>query len=57
MNQPDERGGLFLAPPHTREQYDQPTVDGSEEAMRRLRHPFDARRTTGTTGRPEAGAR
>jgi hypothetical protein len=58
MNQPDE---LFLAPPRPQEQPDQPTFDGSEEAMRRLRHPFEAQQTTGPDERrdrdPDPSAR
>jgi hypothetical protein len=42
MSEPDDRGGIFLAPAgSTAEQPNQLTVDGSTEAMRRLRHPFD----------------
>jgi hypothetical protein len=47
MNHPDDRGGIFLAPaaPHV-EEPPSPTVDGSTEAMRRLRHPFDVEPAT-----------
>jgi hypothetical protein len=42
MNEPDDRGDLFRAPKGSKvEQPPQPTVDGSTEAMRRLRHPFE----------------
>jgi hypothetical protein len=54
MDQPDERGGIFLAPASAPEQEDQPTADGSEEAMRRLRHPFEVQRATGADPRTEA---
>lgn len=43
MNDPIEYGRIFQDPhrPDT-EELSPPSVDGSEEAMRRLRHPFDA---------------
>lgn len=51
MNQPDERDEIFSTPANLNEQQDQPTVDGSEEAMRRLRNPFEVQRSaTGPSG-------
>lgn len=39
---PDESGGIFQAPPGPHvEEHVQPAVDGSDEARRRRRHPFD----------------
>lgn len=56
MNHPDEPGRIFQAPtsPHV-EEHAQPPVDGSDEARRRLRHPFDVSVPTGpgSTTRPE----
>ncbi len=44
----DEHGRIFLAPTDTpAEQSPRPAVDGSAEAMRRLRRPFDVDDTAG----------
>jgi len=49
MSDPDDRGGIFRAPGGpAAEQPDQPVADGSTEAMRRLRHPFDVEPAPGT---------
>lgn len=49
MNNPDEPGSIFQAPAGPPvEEHSQPAVDGSDEARRRLRHPFDVQRTEGT---------
>ena len=56
---PDEPGSIFQAPtgPHV-EEHPTPTVDGSDEARRRLRHPFDVPRTDAPGPHPDgAGAR
>jgi len=56
---PDEPGSIFQAPigPHV-EEHPRPTVDGSDEARRRLRHPFDVPRTDASGPRPDVvGAR
>jgi hypothetical protein len=46
MSDPDEQGGIFRAPAGPQfEEPPQPTADGSAEAMRRLRHPFDVQPT------------
>lgn len=50
---PDESDRIFQAPPGPRvEEHAQPTVDGSDEARRRLRHPFDVPRPDAPAGTP-----
>jgi hypothetical protein len=62
MTTPDEPGGIFQSPtrPHV-EEHSQPAVDGSDEARRRRRNPFDVPQTDtpdaperrGSAARPE----
>jgi hypothetical protein len=53
MNQPDGRPAeIFVAPASPLEQHDQPIADGSEEAMRRLRHPFELQGSTDESADP-----
>jgi hypothetical protein len=57
MSDPDDRGGIFRSPGGpAAEQPDQPVVDGSTEAMRRLRHPFDVEPAPGTEDRTGPGS-
>jgi hypothetical protein len=57
MSESDERGGIFLAPGGSApKEPDQPAVDGSTEAMRRLRHPFDVEPAAGAEERARPGS-
>ena len=58
MNHPDEPGSIFQAPAGPQvEEPPQPTVDGSDEAMRRLRNPFDVQQTETETADRHPGRR
>jgi hypothetical protein len=57
MSEPDERARIFLSPGGAAaEEPDQPAVDGSTEAMRRLRHPFDVEPAAGAEERARPGS-
>jgi hypothetical protein len=54
MNDPNENSSLFQAP-HSPEAEEPapPAIDGSDEARRRLRHPFDTSEASDPGNRPD----